>query len=147
MDPFESSENPKQQKEFLQIEIVRNLFPEDRNLIPKLSKRPSSPSQNSNEDATMANDKSKDSVRVNPVLRKTQKDQPKNHLIVFKYLDLFQLIKAKSLKEQAAWKKEHDIELKCNVKYKLTEADLKTEVEEDHLPKVSPPPPRTIQLS
>ena len=100
MDPFESSENPKQQKEFLEIEIVRNLFPEDRNLIPKLSKRPSSPSQNSNEDATMA--KSEDSVRVNPVLRKTQKDQPKNHLIVFKYLDLFQLIKAKSLKEQAA---------------------------------------------
>ena len=106
MDPFESSENPKQQKEFLEMEVVRNLFPEDRNLIPKLSKRPSSPSQNSNEDATMANDKSKDSVRVNPVLRKTQKDQPKNHLIVFKYLDLFQLIKAKSLKEQAAWKKD-----------------------------------------
>lgn len=50
----------------------------------------------------MANDKSEDSVRVNSVLRKTQKDQPKNHLIVFKYLDLFQLIKAKSLKEQAA---------------------------------------------
>ena len=106
MDPFESSENPKQQKEFLEIEIVRNLFPEDRNLIPKLSKRPSSPSQNSNEDATMTNDKSEDSVRVNPVLIKTQKDQPKNHLIVFKYLDLFQLIKAKSLKEQAAWKKD-----------------------------------------
>lgn len=34
-------------------------------------------------------------------------------------------------------KKGYDIEFKCNVKYKLIEVDLKFEVEEDYLFKVS----------
>ena len=78
VDPLKSTENAKQKKVELEIEIVEDSLPEDCHSIPLPKSPPGSPSQNGNVVVITSNDKCPDPVVTEkPAVTKAQRDQPK----------------------------------------------------------------------
>ena len=139
VDPLKS-ENAKQKKVELEIEIVEDSLPEDCHSIPLPKSAPGSPSQNGNVVVITSNDKCPDPVVTEkPAVTKAQRDQPKESSNPLPMSNPLPTNTGRVTQGTSSLKRGQDMELQSPVKSIRPKLDVGIEVKGDNLSKASPP--------